>query len=256
MQGLPQPPDQPNVDGCPMVELSDDPVDVEYLLKALYIPTFHCQNKLPLAVVAAFIRLGRKYDFKDLFNSAVARLTSDCPATLEEYDVVQTEFKTIEEHSDIMLDLITLASQNNIMSILPCAYYYALQDYSLAELFDGVQKSDGTVASLSPADLRRCVIAKEKLLAKQLQPGYTLGWARKWEFDDCTSHPRCRVLREAILIRQSDDAAIHALTPLSWFRRLSFCATCALHVADSVKAGRKKMWDELPGFFDLPPGAS
>jgi hypothetical protein len=39
LEGLPQPNDQPTVDGCPLVELSDDAVvDVEYLLKALYTP--------------------------------------------------------------------------------------------------------------------------------------------------------------------------------------------------------------------------
>jgi hypothetical protein len=36
MQKLPQPPDQPNADGCPIVELQDDVADVEHLLRALY----------------------------------------------------------------------------------------------------------------------------------------------------------------------------------------------------------------------------
>ncbi|KAJ7809062.1 hypothetical protein B0H14DRAFT_2380041 [Mycena olivaceomarginata] len=70
MQGHPQPVDQDSVDGCPVVEISDDPVDVEYLLKALYNPS----KVLPFPVVSAFVRLGRKYDFKDLFDLAVARL--------------------------------------------------------------------------------------------------------------------------------------------------------------------------------------
>lgn len=38
MQGLPQPPDQPSVDGCPILELSDTVADIEHLLKALYNP--------------------------------------------------------------------------------------------------------------------------------------------------------------------------------------------------------------------------
>jgi capsid portal protein len=36
MQKLPQPPDQPNADGCPIVELQDEVADVEHLLRALY----------------------------------------------------------------------------------------------------------------------------------------------------------------------------------------------------------------------------
>ena len=33
---IPQPPSEPTVDGCPVVELQDSPVDVKYVLKALY----------------------------------------------------------------------------------------------------------------------------------------------------------------------------------------------------------------------------
>jgi hypothetical protein len=32
-----------------------------------------------------------------------------------------------------------------------------------------------------------------------------------------------------------------------------FCFACARHTTESIDAGRKKMWDELPKFFDLPP---
>jgi hypothetical protein len=38
IQGLPQPADQPSVDGCPVIQLQDDVADVENLLKALYNP--------------------------------------------------------------------------------------------------------------------------------------------------------------------------------------------------------------------------
>jgi hypothetical protein len=71
MQGLPQPPDQPSVDGCPVVKLPDDIADVECLLKALYSPlvlflsccvhanrtysTFLAQAALPLPAIGALI---------------------------------------------------------------------------------------------------------------------------------------------------------------------------------------------------------
>ncbi|KAJ6593478.1 hypothetical protein B0H19DRAFT_1090533 [Mycena capillaripes] len=38
MQALPQPPDQPSVEGCLVIKLSDDVADVECLLRALYNP--------------------------------------------------------------------------------------------------------------------------------------------------------------------------------------------------------------------------
>ncbi|KAF7370314.1 BTB domain-containing protein [Mycena sanguinolenta] len=113
MQGLPQPPDQPTIDGCPIAELSDDPKDVEYLLKALYVPAFHCEKMLPLPGIGALIRLGRKYDFKYLFDSAVARLTTEIPPTLEEFDAETTGSIDWGE-AESTLDLIALASGNNI----------------------------------------------------------------------------------------------------------------------------------------------
>ncbi|KAJ7307101.1 hypothetical protein DFH08DRAFT_824363 [Mycena albidolilacea] len=89
MQALSRPADQPSVDGCPVVEISADPRDVEQLLNALYIPTFLSQKALPLPTVGSLIRLGRKYQFKDLFDSAVARLTDEYPITLEDFDAVR-----------------------------------------------------------------------------------------------------------------------------------------------------------------------
>ncbi|KAJ6519076.1 hypothetical protein C8R45DRAFT_950166 [Mycena sanguinolenta] len=256
MQGLPQPPDQPTVDGCPMVELSDDPDDVEYFLKALYIPMFHCQQTLPLAVVSAFIRLGRKYDFKELFDSAVARLTSMCPMTLEEYDVVSESdrLKTIEGYSGLTIDLISLASENNVLSVLPCAYYCALHLHKLGSLFDGIRRGDGTLASLSSLDLRRCVVAREKLFSKQFRDGYTLGWLRKGSdfFNDCTSSVQCRGQREALLTAFLEARLVPLLLPTA-VSRLGLCPACTQQATESMAAGRKKMWEEFPGIFELPP---
>ncbi|KAF7370306.1 BTB domain-containing protein [Mycena sanguinolenta] len=135
MCGLPQPPDQPSIDGCQIVELADDPQDVEYLLKALYIPVFHCQEKLSLSVIGAFIRLGRKYDFKYLLDSAVARVTAYLPSTLEEWDAIQSGEKSgsidwEDNMKSATLDLITLASDSNIFSALPSAYYVATETWT------------------------------------------------------------------------------------------------------------------------------
>jgi hypothetical protein len=103
-------------------------------------------------------------------------------------------------------------------------------------------------------DLRRCVVARERLLAKQFQEGYTLGWARKWQFDDCTK-AQCRTGRESILNWYLEDAEVGALELptriMGGFHEL--CAVCSQHARQSTVAGRKKMWEQLPEFFDLPP---
>ncbi|KAJ6456117.1 hypothetical protein C8R45DRAFT_914190 [Mycena sanguinolenta] len=255
MEELPQPPDQPTVDGCPIVELADDPKDVENLLKAMYIPAFYCQKKLPLPVVDALIRLGRKYDCKYFFDSAVARLTAEFPPTIEEFDTIQNDNTagSIEWKADFSLfDIIAVASNNNILSALPSAYYRAARQ-SLEKLFDGIERADGTRASLASVDLRRCALGQQTLLHKQLQAGYTLGWTRKWEFDDCIKLTACRNLRENISSFYLDEkvAAMGALLSSTNFRKWNFCSACAQHITDSMVTGRKKFWDELPEIFGL-----
>ncbi|KAJ7307063.1 hypothetical protein DFH08DRAFT_1051824 [Mycena albidolilacea] len=256
MQGLPQPADQPTLDGCPVVELADDPVDVEYLLRALYIPTFYCQKELPLAVVGAFIRLGRKYDFMDLYDSAVVRLMSRCPTTLEEYDEAMhspnPHKPTVENYAGLYMDIVALASQNHVLCVLPSAYYRVVRSNSLRRLFDGFQRDDGTTASLHPVNLRRCAIGQQRLLITQFQPRYTLGWIRKWDFGDCssTSTPDCRTAREILLAQYWDSAKIEALSRLD---TASFCPGCMKHLTECWNAGRRKTWDELPEIFGLPP---
>ncbi|KAF8216778.1 hypothetical protein K438DRAFT_1797818 [Mycena galopus ATCC 62051] len=254
MQGLPQPPDQPTVEGCPIVELSDDdPEDVEHVLKVLYSPTFLEQKALPLPVIAALIRLGRKYDFNNLFDSAVARLTSEYPTTLQEFDASADDFVSVEEYSGFEFDMISLATEHNILSILPVAYYCVLGKFNLIELFDGMSREDGTVARLSGLDFRRCVIARERLLVKQCQPDYTFGWTRR-EFGGCTKPTQCRTLRDGVLSEYLDEADIEALAlPSNALNSFKFCTACTRHAHECMIAGRKKIWDELPGFFDLPP---
>jgi hypothetical protein len=108
------------------------------------------------------------------------------------------------------------------------------------------------MAFLPPADLRRCVVGREKLLLKQLQPGYTLGWVQNWKFNDCADLEWCRTIQESLLKVFLDDNAIRALeAPPSTLP--NFCTACTRRIIESMDAGRKKIWEELPGFFELPP---
>ncbi|KAJ7270050.1 hypothetical protein B0H12DRAFT_1094182 [Mycena haematopus] len=202
LQGLPQPADQPSVDGCPLVELQDSAVDVEYMLTALYDPTFLSQTALPLAAVGALIRLGRKYDFKKLLDPAVARLISSNPATFAEYDALRADGKykqtCIISYPGYALDLLVLARENNIGSALPVAYYRALRyNKNLTKLLQATQKNSETLASLSSDDLCRCLVGRLRLLTKQFQPGCTLGWLREWQYTDCSSPARCSATRKS-----------------------------------------------------------
>ncbi|KAJ7125105.1 hypothetical protein C8R44DRAFT_980335 [Mycena epipterygia] len=259
MQGLPQPPEQPSVDGCPVVELQDTVADVEYLFKALYSPTFLTQEALPLPVVAALIRLGRKYDFRELLDQAVERLTFENPMTLEKYDALIKDGKNygptrIVYYRGMFYDILTLARENNILSVLPCAYYRSLIYHTQEDSFDGIPRMDGSLAALAPIDQRRCVVGRTKLLKVQLEPGYPRGWLRSWP-----SNNGCANILQCTENRLEKYTSYHVLYVLNTYanqqpkiQRL-FCSACQEHIEETVEAGRRKIWEELPGFFDLPP---
>ncbi|KAJ6519060.1 hypothetical protein C8R45DRAFT_885318 [Mycena sanguinolenta] len=255
MQGLPQPPDseQSSVEGCPVVEIYDEAEDVGYLMNALYTPTFLSTKKLSLPVVGALIRLGRKYEFKDLLDSAVARVAAECPTTLQQLDASSDGYATIKWYPGIEIDMVALVSENNIWSSLPSACYDAVfRSYTVGDLFDGMLRRDGTRASLSPANLRRCLIGREKFMIKQFETGYAFGWTRKWEFTDCTSPVMCFKMREDILEQFKKKPQICALCKMDWLGFIKLCTACTRHATESVAAGRQKIWEELPQIFDLP----
>ncbi|KAJ7931699.1 hypothetical protein B0H13DRAFT_2308408 [Mycena leptocephala] len=247
MQGLPQPPDQPSVEGCPVVELPDDTEDVEYLLKALYSPTFLTHKALPIQAVGALIRLGQ-----------IARLALENPTTLEEFDAVTLKSlaaMSIVPYSGISIDIATLASENNLLSLLPSAYFFLVTGPSdRAKLFGGIIRRRDGAPSLSLIDLHRCIIGRDRLLRKQFQPGYTLGWLRRWEYNDCTKFSPCKLVRENLLSTFMDNGIVGALRLP--FSKNSFCAACAQHMEEYVAAGGGKYGTSCPVFLTSLPGAS
>ncbi|KAJ7880071.1 hypothetical protein B0H14DRAFT_2500468 [Mycena olivaceomarginata] len=127
MQGLPQPDGQPSVDRCPVMEIMTIHRTSKPAGSTIYPSVGFV---LPFPVVRAFIRLGRKYDFEDLFDSAVASLGSHYPTSIEAYNAEPPQTR-IEWYSALHFDIINLAIENNIWSALPCAYYSVLGRFSL-----------------------------------------------------------------------------------------------------------------------------
>ncbi|KAJ7350461.1 hypothetical protein DFH08DRAFT_695648 [Mycena albidolilacea] len=257
IQGLPQPNDQPTVDGCPIVELPDDVVDVEHLLRALYNPKIAYQPLLPLPMIAALIRLGRKYDFRDLLDSAVDRVVQDSPKTLAEYDALVGDgawsLKHIVAHSGLRFDLAVLAEENNILSALPFAYYRATS-LGLDRLLGGITRPDGTLASLPPVHLHRCIQGREKLLHAQYRNENTYGWLRGWDGTACVGPAgQCARIREILSHKYLDTVTVRAFQKLKDGTLEHFCLGCRSRISELQEAGRKKMWEELPGYFGLPP---
>jgi hypothetical protein len=92
------------------------------------------QKALPFAYISSFVRLGSKYYFQSLFDIALERLAFENPTTLKEYDALFDALKAatgnmiysptrIVNYPGLLFDIVTLARENNLLAILPCAYY-------------------------------------------------------------------------------------------------------------------------------------
>ncbi|KAJ7851646.1 hypothetical protein B0H14DRAFT_3451224 [Mycena olivaceomarginata] len=256
MQGLPQPKEQPTVDGCPVVVLQDATVDVEHLLRALYDPS----HSVPIH--REFIRLGRKYDFNTLYHIAIKRLAFENPATLEQYDAWSEaklaaaagrpllDFATtrIVNYPGIQFDFLALARENSLLPMLPFAYF-SVANLPLATLLGQSSRPDGTSYLLSPHDRTLTVLGRESLLKAQWHPNSTLGWVAPNL--ECTEPDECQEWRESFLRRCHLSQRIHVLAPPAFFTN-DLCDACAKTAEEAVVAGRAHMWEALPSFFNLP----
>ncbi|KZP23479.1 hypothetical protein FIBSPDRAFT_698028, partial [Athelia psychrophila] len=82
----PQNPEEESVDGCVIIRLPDSAEDVEIVLQALVERGFAAsRDPVPIKVVAAFLRLGQKYDFEAIRIEALHRIFYEVPTTLEDY---------------------------------------------------------------------------------------------------------------------------------------------------------------------------
>lgn len=79
------------------------------------------------------LRLGNKYDIHQLVTEATGRLHVEFPTNLRHWDlrspsVQKYTFEGIKEQNGLLFDIVNLALQYEILSILPVAYFSCLAD--------------------------------------------------------------------------------------------------------------------------------
>ncbi|KAF7315140.1 hypothetical protein MIND_00028300 [Mycena indigotica] len=265
MQSLPQPQTpEPLVEGCPVVELYDDPRDIENILRVLYDPVlFISPKQSSFAMVVSLVRMGRKYEFDKLWIvGLLVLLEAGIPMTLAEYDGLRDasyELGFTDKHPGLYIDILNLLREHNILAFLPSVYYIVIQKYSVQQLFDGVPRGDGTTAVLTTQDLRQCMLSRDKIRRAQFQPGYALSWLSPTPLDTIGGAPSCLAFRSRNMPAYATTSALCLLDPeLSdnvhkMLRRNGLCSTCCDEARAVQKAGRQKGWEDLPSFFDLAP---
>jgi hypothetical protein len=208
------------------------------------------KGTISLAMVAAFLRLGTKYEISELRTEAIRRLSNDYPHDFAIFDRGRTRSTQLINECKAA-DVVNLAREMNILSILPAAFYRCCESYTTGEILGGRRRQDGSMAIMSIHDQRICLLGRDKLA--QLQANETFVWLMTDEDDIYCNGSSCeddrKTLVRDLLILSKPCLALHRWRP-SWERQL--CNSCLEKFKDKFAAGRKRIWTILPSMFDLP----
>jgi hypothetical protein len=97
------------------------------------------------------------------------------------------------------------------------------------------------------------VVGHERLLEAQWKQDNSLGWFLSWKpANGCKDISQCQRWRESLLKSILLSPKVYTFIVAADVRK-GFCILCAHMVGKAVAAGRAKMWEDLPSFFNLPP---
>ena len=284
MFSVPQPPipEEESVEGCVVIHLPDSAHDLEIVLRALIergcvyrsaidvyvLRKTHCsfapsREPVSIKIVAAFLRLGRKYDFETLRTDALHRIFYEVPVTLEDNDACM-HGSQIEGHIDsglFWIGIVNLAREQNIQSVLPLALYECcrvlFENHGPSTIFEGITEADGSTALLSLNDQMICLSSYSALLAMQNTTTYVWLDAEQ-DYAPCQAGPFCIDDRNSFLRNFFfSQASLQALDDWKscWINRSQDyrqCEICDLIAGQMHTAGRQHFWRRLPETFGLP----
>ncbi|KAF7360150.1 hypothetical protein MVEN_00743500 [Mycena venus] len=205
-----RPPDEAAMEGegCHVVELSDAAEDWESLLEVLYNPFVKQDRPRKFNVLAAMLRLGRKYVFAEAYEDAVSRIHYEFPADFKEFNDLDADMIKIKYRRGIYCDLLNLAYECGVYSSVPLLAFCCLREDRLEKMLEGVQRHDGSYVTL-PDDLKiTLALAFGRMAFFQHQ---SLVWLRNDSvipyrgLESCQSPTRCTQQRNAMARTVDDD---------------------------------------------------
>lgn len=217
-----------------------------------------------LAVVVAFLRLGKKYEIEILHAEALRRLHHDFPSNPENFNKWGSgPFNECRRRSMIEWEygknvaVANLAREQGLLCVLPLALYRCCQSHSAKHLLTGVP---GKADALATDNLLACLSGWSSLGGIQ----YTTTFA--WAHSSASTYPNCTSRAECAQIRKDTLHAICVPTvqlmgeyPWSELADFQFdfevdgmCSSCTSVAEVMHNNGRGVFWEQLPGIFGQP----
>jgi len=242
-----------SIEGCPVVRLQDAADDIEHVLCALYGRGYHIRRvpatTVPFPVVAAFLRLGKKYEIKELYEEARACLMSDFPDTLSSWQSRTTSIVSSSRKA-LAINVVNLAQEGGILRVLPAAFYECLTQCSLRELECGV-KGEGEIATLTPKNRETCVSAWKPFEGCAAR---TYSWLKYGNITptQCHSHICVNQRYWTISLKLYPTSSCQPLDRFDHSWNADVCSSCSNHALSTHNSNRVQAWNDLPTLFDLP----
>jgi hypothetical protein len=211
-------------------------------------------NPQPFPIVAAFLRLGNKYAIPQLRAEAVKRLSAEYPSTLANWDLsVKHPFSKLADSHGLDFDVINLAHEIGVLSLVPAAMYCFCERDALEEVLEGVVREDGSMLILS-AENQRVLVRGWKIL-RELLHKETYKWLDTQDagmFYDCVQRVKCDTTRRKLFYDYfRGRTACCALPEWDPVDETGLCGPCVQKSKTSHEAGRVNVWNKLPSVFGL-----
>jgi hypothetical protein len=193
-------------------------------------------------IVAGILRVSTKYDVQYLRQRAISFLTEAYPSTLDAWDRRELTRKISGiEHTPFAA--LQLVEEFGISQALP-AVLYCCSMRPIDEILDGSRVEIGT------ANRRTCLIAKQKL--EEAQRKRVFAFLGAYQVTACSNPSTCNTRRLEWSARMGLNPKPLART-FDWINfSIYVCRNCLTFSRASFDEARQKLWEELPGFFNLP----
>ncbi|KAJ7629187.1 hypothetical protein DFH06DRAFT_1441715 [Mycena polygramma] len=245
--------DEKGVDGCPLLLLSDSSRDLTYIVRTIFHPWSYPENEpWPFEAIAAFLRLGRKYEMKPLYDIALSRLTVVYPSSVDRYAardmqkyIVFADPASRKKRQEIVIDSIVLARQLGLLALLPSAFWYF----------------STRIESLGNRDIDCILRADRDALFSAVVPlrvayaNYLFGWLDETVVSSpkCALPESCGTTKVQYSLRLWKPPGLPMRFIWDSDAELGLCRYCVAVGKKHHSEGAKRLWKELPSFFGLPP---
>lgn len=201
-----------------------------------------------ISVLTAFLRLGKKYEIRWLFDEACSRMKQCYPSSLFSLLFLPPDLKhPVTGRDKYDFQMINLAREFGLLSLLPVAMYLCVCSSPLTAILDGYH-FDGSLYHLTPPNQKSCILGRDKLLELR---SLTFGWLKRHR-PCCRDEIKCAFGNFAMIAELWCPDRPSSRDPfMRWDPRWDsrFCSNCMVYCHREIEDGREDAWNELPSAF-------